>query len=92
MPQKWADRKKKPYRDRHEYYRMYRETKTISKGLIPRIKGNQFYLTVDEEAQLVEKIVSWTNPLTQPTLADIPRMVFSFFCISDLFFHSQLGS
>jgi hypothetical protein len=63
------------HRDQREYLREYRKKISVRKGLIPYIHGKQHFLTESEQLLLVKKILCWKNPLTQPVIADLPKLV-----------------
>jgi hypothetical protein len=67
-------------RQRGDYFKQRRKILSERKGLIPGICGRQQYLTEDEKHTLIRAIVFWKDSLSQPTLKDIPQLVFFFVC------------
>jgi hypothetical protein len=78
------------YRDHRIYLRRRRAEITIQKGNLPGIIGNQTYLSSEEEMELVKQILNWKDPLSYPTIGDIPDLVCCFMFCYVLFSFSLL--
>jgi hypothetical protein len=61
-----------------EKQRLYRARQATAKGLEPGRVGNHPLLYAQEEALLVEKLLTWPDFMHYPTRADIPELVLPF--------------